>query len=96
MADASSELASWQRSRRLFNALEKGAASDQVRRVEDGATRVDVEVVVVLKVFVVQVVRDEVASGVVRTLLASASLGAAVLTVSLLSKRPLGACWARR
>jgi hypothetical protein len=57
--------------------------------------RVDVEVVVVLKVFVVQVVWNKVASSVVQTLLVVAGLGAVVLAVSLLSKQPLGACWAR-
>jgi hypothetical protein len=80
----------------LFDAREEGAAGDRVRGVEDGATRIDVEVVVVLEVFVVRVVRNEVAGSVVRALLAAASLGAAVLTVSLLSKRPWGTCWARR
>jgi hypothetical protein len=62
--------------------------------MEDGARWIDVKAVVVLKV-VVQVVWDKVASGVVQALLAMASLGAVVLTVSLLSEQLLGACWAR-
>jgi hypothetical protein len=94
VADASSELASRQRGRRLFDAREEGAAGSGIRGVEDCSCRIDVDVVVV-KV-VVRVVRDEVAGGVVRALLAAVSLGAAVLTVSLLSERPLGTCWARR
>jgi hypothetical protein len=96
VADASGELASRRSGRRLFDARKEGAASDGVWGVEDGATRVDVKVVVVLEVFVVRVVRNEVAGSVVRALLAAASLGAAVLMVSLLSERPLGTCWARR
>jgi hypothetical protein len=94
VADASSELASRQRSRRLFNAREEGAAGSRIRGVEDCSCRIDVDVVVVE--IVVRVVWDEVAGGVVRTLLAAAGLGAAVLTVSLLSERPLGTCWVRR
>jgi hypothetical protein len=61
--------------------------------VEDGAWRVDVDVVVVE--VVVRVVRNVIASSVVCALLATAGLGVAVLMVSLLSERPLGACWAR-
>jgi hypothetical protein len=94
VADASSKLASRQRGRRLFDARKKGVAGDRIRSVEDCSRRIDVDVVVVE--VVVRVVRDEVAGGVVRTLLTAASLGAAVLTVSLLSKRLLGVCWARR
>jgi hypothetical protein len=90
VADASGELASWQRGWRLFDARKKGAAGDGIRGVEDCSCRIDVDVVVVE--VVVRVVQDEVTSSVVRTLLAAAGLGAAV---SLLSKRPLGACWAR-
>jgi hypothetical protein len=95
VADASNELASWQRGRRLFNAREEGAASDGVRGVEDCTCWVRV-VFDLVKVLIVSVVGNLVALGVVQTLLAAASLGAAVLTVSLLSKRPLGTCWARR
>jgi hypothetical protein len=94
VADASSELASRQRGRRLFDAREEGAASSGIRGVEDCSRRIDIDFVVVE--VVVRVVRDEVAGGVVRALLAAAGLGAAVLTVSLLSERPLGTCWARR
>jgi hypothetical protein len=94
MADASGKLASWQRGWGLFNAHKEGAAGDRVWSVEDCSRRVDVEVVIV-KVFVVQVVWDKVAGGIIGTLLAAAGLGAVVLTVSLLSKHPLGACWAR-
>jgi hypothetical protein len=63
--------------------------------VEDHTSGVHV-VFNLVKVLVVSVVCDVVATGVVQTLLAVASLGAAVLMVSLLSKRPLGTCWARR
>jgi hypothetical protein len=49
-----------------------------------------------VKVLVVGVVCNIVATGVVQALLAVASLGAAVLMVSLLSKQLLGVCWARR
>jgi hypothetical protein len=94
VADASSELASRWSGRRLYDAREEGAAGDGIRGVEDCSCRIDVDVVVVE--VVVQVVWDEVAGGVVRALLAAAGLGAAVLTVSLLSERLLGTCWARR
>jgi hypothetical protein len=63
--------------------------------VEDCTGRVRV-VFDLVEVLVVGVVGDVVATGVVCALLAAASLGASVLTVSLLSKRPLGTCWARR
>jgi hypothetical protein len=53
VADVSGKLASWQMGWGLFNVCKEGAAGDRVRSVEDGATRVDVEVVVVLEVFVV-------------------------------------------
>jgi hypothetical protein len=93
VADTSGKLASLQRGQRLFNAREEGAASDGVWGVEDCSCRIDVNVVIVE--VVVRVVWDKVASSVVQTLLAAASLGAAVLTISLLSKQLLGACWAR-
>jgi hypothetical protein len=85
VADAGGELSSWRRGWRLFDARKESAAGGGVWRVEDGAARVDVEVVVVLEV-VVQVVWNVVAGGIVRALLAAASLSALVLTVSLLSK----------
>jgi hypothetical protein len=61
--------------------------------MKDSAAGVDIKVVLEV---VVQVVWDKVTSGVVCLLLAAAGLGMAVLTVSLLSKQLLGACWARR
>jgi hypothetical protein len=81
--DASGELASRRRGRGLFDAREEGAAGDGIRGVEDYSHWIDINVVVVE--VVVRVVRDKVAGGVVRALLAAVGLGAAVLTVSLLS-----------
>jgi hypothetical protein len=94
VADASSELAGWQRDWRLLDAFEKSAAGDRVGCVKDSTWRVDVDIVVVE--IVVRVVWDVIASSVVQALLAAASLGTVVLMVSLLSKQPLGLCWARR
>jgi hypothetical protein len=97
VADAGGELAGRQRWRRrsLLDAREKGAAGDGVRGVEDRTYGVRI-VFDLVEVLVVGVVGNVVTLGVVQALLAAASLGAAVLMVSLLSKRPLGTCWARR
>jgi hypothetical protein len=95
MADASGKLASQQRWRQgLLNACKESTAGDRVWGVEDCTSRVHI-VFNLVKVLVVSVVCNVVAMDIVQALLAEASLGAAVLTVSLLSKQPLGVCWAR-
>jgi hypothetical protein len=64
VADASNELASWQKGRRLFNARKEGAAGDRVRGMEDCTCWVRV-VFDLVKVLVVGVVGNVVALGVI-------------------------------